>query len=160
MPHTHLDSWLTSDNVVSRLDPTGRRCRRFGGLPPGGQEVSRCSSRRSAGARPGGQEVSRCSSRRSVGLPPGAQVQLQGHQWISVLQARVEDVKVGPPDPLQVVLQSYLQIPQKKRTEAAHTHCPLNQCFSIGGGPTFFFLWNCVSFKVKAQHFLYEILIF
>lgn len=55
------------------------------------------------------QEVRISFFRRSVGLPPGAQVQLQRHQRISALQARVEDVKVHPPDPLQVVLQNYLQ---------------------------------------------------
>lgn len=52
----------------------------------------------------------------SVGLLPGAEVQLQRQQGVSGLQAGMENVKISPPHPLQVVLQHHLQrvTPQKK----------------------------------------------
>lgn len=40
----------------------------------------------------------------SVGLLPGAEVELEGEQRVSVQQALVEDIKIGFPDSLQIVL--------------------------------------------------------
>lgn len=40
----------------------------------------------------------------SVGLLPGAEVQLEGEQRVSVQQALVENIKIGFPDSLQIVL--------------------------------------------------------
>lgn len=102
------------------------------------------------------QAVKRFFFRRSVGLPPGAQVQLQRHQRVSALQARVEDVKVHFPDPLQVVLQNHLQH-NKRRGLKQH----INTVHSTGAQLEEFQedlysheLWNCVSDKINAQHFL------
>lgn len=52
----------------------------------------------------------------SVSLLPGAKVQLDGQERVSLLQTRVEDVKIYLPQSLQVVLQHHLQhtTPQKK----------------------------------------------
>jgi len=52
----------------------------------------------------------------SVGLPPGLEVHLEGHERVSILQTRVEDVKVGPPHPLQVVLQHHLHTTEEEET--------------------------------------------
>lgn len=44
----------------------------------------------------------------SVGLLPGAEVQLDGEERVSFLQARVEYVKICLPHSLQVVFQHHL----------------------------------------------------
>lgn len=45
----------------------------------------------------------------SVGLLPGAEVQLDGDEGVSVLQTGVENIEIGLPHSLQVVLQHHLQ---------------------------------------------------
>lgn len=103
------------------------------------------------------QEVRSSFFRRSVGLLPGAQVQLQGHQRVSALQARVEDVKVHLPDPLQVVLQNYLQ---HHRRKGLKRH--INTVLNASGAELVTFqeqlfhyreLWICVSYKMNISIF-------